>query len=140
MTVDRERELATRRIHIGASVKGVMVGDHILAPRSVLSVGAEGSGADIELPGWTDERFVVISGDPSPLLHLRPGMRVHMCHDEGEDRLVGTFEELVRRGVPIPVPIRVSKLNIGVAEGTSLFVHYLAEGESAERPPQEPAP
>jgi hypothetical protein len=123
---DKDGKLANRRVHIAASVSGVTVGDRILGPGSGVSVGPQGSNTEIELPNWTQPPLVLISGGRDPSLRLQPGMRVNMCHDNGEGRLVGTFEELVGRNIAMPIPIRVSKLNIRIAQGVSVFVHYLA--------------
>jgi hypothetical protein len=57
-------------------------------------------------------------------------MRLHMCHDDGEDRVMGTFEELSAGGVTFPLRLTVSKLNIKVREGVTVLAKYLADGES----------
>ena len=57
-------------------------------------------------------------------------MRLHICHDHGEDRVVGTFEELSASGMTFPLRLTVSKLNIKVREGISVFAKYVVDGES----------
>jgi hypothetical protein len=59
-------------------------------------------------------------------------MRLHMCHDEGADRVQGTFEELSAPGMTFPSRITVSKLNITVRKGVAVFAPYIPEGQ-AER-------
>lgn len=85
-----------------------------------ISLGGEAAG--LVVPGWTGPTVLLMTG--GNLLHLEPGMRLHMCHDNGEDRVVGTFEELAAKGITSPIQITVSKLNIRVR--ISVFTHYLA--------------
>lgn len=95
------------------------------------------SGSDIVLSGLAGHGLV-ISDWPGPdlllvssghLLQLSPGMRLHMCHDQGEDRIVGEFDELVARGLVLPLRINVSKVNVRVRGRLSVFLKYLATDE-----------
>ena len=52
-----------------------------------------------------------------------------MCHDDGEDRVVGEFDELIAQGLTLPIRIKVSKLNIRVRKGLSVFAKYLMADE-----------
>jgi hypothetical protein len=53
-----------------------------------------------------------------------------MCHDRGEDRIQGTFEDLVDAGIAFPLRVTVSKLNIRIREGIAVFAHYVPDGAS----------
>ena len=70
-------------------------------------------------------------------LHLASGMRMHVCHDDGEDRVPSaamsidgedTFEELSARGMTFPLRLEVSKLDIRVRPGVSALGHYEPAG------------
>jgi hypothetical protein len=52
-----------------------------------------------------------------------------MCHDDGEDRVVGEFDDLVARGLTPPIPITVSKLNIRIRDALTVFAKYLTDDE-----------
>ena len=95
-------------------------------PGEEVTVGGDARAA-LVLPGWSDAPLLLIA--EGHLLHLAPGMRLHMCHDGGVDRVVGEYEELRARGMVLPMPITVAMLNIRVRDGLSLFVRYLADDE-----------
>lgn len=104
------------------------VAERVFDSGADVTVGGDASAALI-IPGWVGSPLTVFSG--GAYLHLGPGMRVHMCHDEGEDRVRGTFEELSARGFTFPLRVTVSKLNISLGNGVTVLVHYLPEGTSA---------
>ena len=79
--------------------------------------------ASVIIPGWVASPVLLISGDG--FLHLGPGMRVNMCHAQGADRIVGTYEELVESGVVMPIPILRRRMNIRVQAGISIFAKYI---------------
>ena len=56
-------------------------------------------------------------------------MRVNMCRSDGSERLVGTYEELLAAGVPVPVPIAERAMNIRVRPELSVFARYLRPDE-----------
>jgi hypothetical protein len=62
-------------------------------------------------------------------------MRVNMCGDDGEDRIVGTYEELLARGVTFPITIALRRMNIRVTEGLSVFAKYIDDREEDEQAP-----
>lgn len=104
-----------------------IVTERIFVAGSDVTLGRDAD-AGLVVSGWSGPPLRLIS--EGVLLHLEPGMRLHMCHDRGEDRVQGTFEELIARGVVFPLRVTVSKLNIRVREGTSVFAKYLADGET----------
>jgi len=125
------RNMARRRLRVGVCRRvgetASIVAERIFEAGDDIVLGADAS-EGLAVPGWTGPAVLVIEG--GDLLKLEPGMRIHMCHDKGEDRVVGTFEELVERGVPLPLRINVSKLNIRVRDDISIFANYLAEEAS----------
>lgn len=89
------------------------------------------------VPGWTGPPVLLISADG--FLHLRPGMRVNMCGDHGASRVVGSFEELLASGIPIPIPILRRRMNIRIGEGVSIFAKYVDDRGRAVSSQVEPA-
>jgi hypothetical protein len=63
------------------------------------------------------------------MLHMAPGMHVHMCHDDGEGRLRAAFDDLERLGEVLPLAVAVSKVNVTLSNGLVVYVKYLAESE-----------
>lgn len=122
-----DSRLAGRSIRVTITYASEVVARATFAPGSDLTIGREATAA-LAIPEWSGEDLMLLSA--GHLLHLRPGMRLHMCHDDGEDRVKGTFEELVAAGFSFPMRITVSKLNIRLNERTSIYALYLAEGES----------
>lgn len=113
--------LGGRQIRIGISIdKGPFV-DHILGPDADIVFGTGGPGV-LAVPGWTGPDLRVIS--QGRWLTLGPGMRVIMCHETGEDRMEGEYEELVAGGVSFPVHINVSRLNVRVRQGVVMLMEY----------------
>ena len=109
-----------------------IVGETILSPGVDRVVGG-GPPATLIVPGWTAPPLLVIAGGTE--LHLGPGMRINMCGDDGEDRIVGTYEELLARGVTFPITIALRRMSIRVTEGLSVFAKYIDEREEDERAP-----
>jgi hypothetical protein len=126
--VDR---VAGRRFKIGvccsSPAEARIVAERIFAPGEDVTLGGDTTAA-LVVPGWEGPPLRLVSEGLN--LHLAPGMRLNMCHDGGEDHVIGTFEELSASGFGFPLRITVSRLNIGVRPGISVFVKYLAEGES----------
>ena len=91
-----------------------------------LTVGRDAT-ARLLVPNWSGPTLVLLSKDQR--LYIARGMRVHMCHDDGEDRIVGEFDELVASGLAPPLLVTVSKLNIRVRDGLSVFAKYLRDDE-----------
>lgn len=119
--------LAGRRIRVGVSDNAVIVADVTFEPGSSITIGGDAADA-VRVSGWIGPTLTLIT--EGALLHLAPGMHVHMCHDDGEDRVKSTFDELALRGMEAPLPITVSKLNITIREGLSVYVKYLRDGET----------
>jgi hypothetical protein len=122
--------LAGRRLKIGVCRSSPsdarIVAEGIFEPGDDVTLGAAAS-ATLIVPEWEGPPLRLVS--EGLYLHLAPGMRVNMCNDGGEDHVIGTFEELSARGFTFPLRITVSKLNISVRPGLSVFAKYLAEGE-----------
>src|ERR1700691_1730045 len=92
------RSVADRRICVAVSShrEERIVAEGTFEPGSDISLGLSSPEATLAVPGWTGRDLLLLSDGVS--LHLGPGMRVVMCHDNGEDRIEGTFEELSARG------------------------------------------
>lgn len=116
--------LEGRRIRVGVCREATVIAEATLPSGADVTTGADATAA-LVLADWSGPNLVLISG--GGLLHLGPGMRIHMCHDEGEDRVKASYEELVAQGVAQPIPITVSKLNITVDPRLSVFVQYMLE-------------
>jgi hypothetical protein len=121
--------LAGRRLRACAydNTKKRMVAETIVPCGEDLTVGSEPS-ARLVVPQWSGATLLVLSADHA--LHLAPGMRVHMCHDGGVDRVVGTYEDLVAKGFAFPLVVDVCRLNIRIREGMSVFAKYLSDEEA----------
>ena len=99
-----------------------IVAEELFEPRANVVLG-DAADARPLVPGWSGQNLLLISD--GTLLHLMPGMRLHMCNEGGTDRVVGTFEELVAQGMSFPLRVGVTMLNVRVREGLSVFVRYL---------------
>lgn len=84
------------------------------------------SEANVKVPGWQRPMLSIISD--GKMLNLGKGMRLHMCHDDGEDRVFGSYEELLDAGVKMPIEISCSKLNIRLDDEVAVYVMYIREG------------
>jgi hypothetical protein len=115
------------RVGVYSRLEDRVVAEKIFGPGSDVTIGGD-STASLIVPGWEGPPLRLLSAGIN--LHLEPGMRLHMCNDQGENRVLGTFEELAAGGVSFPLRITVSKLNIGVRDGISVFVKYLGDAES----------
>jgi hypothetical protein len=115
--------IANRRIRIGVYAAAVqrLVAEATFESGADVSVGD--ADADVTIPEWRGPNIDLISAGTT--LHLAAGMRLHMCHDNGEGRIAGTWEELAALGIHFPLTVNVSKLNIQVREGVSLYIHFL---------------
>ncbi len=95
------------------------------------------AGSDITLGGGEDATLRVPAWDEAPIrllasghqLHMEPGMRVHMCHDDGEARVQVDFDGLEQRGLCTPLTITVSKVNVTLPSGRVVYLKYLTESE-----------
>jgi hypothetical protein len=122
MEASKRARIMGRRFKVGVYMRDRgIVTERILEPGADVSLGGD-ERATLVVPDWFDPPQLVIEGTR---LHLEPGMRVNMCHDQGEDHVVGTFEELTAAGLTFPLEIIVSKLNITVRPNISLFVKFL---------------
>jgi hypothetical protein len=119
-TLSRQDRLAGRRLRVGVYVakEDRVVAERVFEPGADVTLGGDAE-AGLVIPGWVGPPLGLFTN--GVLLHLEPGMRLHMCHDEGEDRVQGTFEELSARGILFPLRVTVSKLNIKVREGIAVF-------------------
>lgn len=118
--------LAGRPIRVTITCNSKVVARATFASGSDLTIG-RGSTAVLAIPEWKGEDLMLVSA--GHILHLQSGMRLHMCHDNGEDRVKGSFEELVTAGFTFPMPIPVSKVNVSINDNVSFYALYLAEGE-----------
>lgn len=114
--------LAGRQMRVGIFANGSLFAEHLVAPGTDLILGAGAHGVTA-VPRWTGIDVCLIS--KGRWLLLGPGMAVHMCHETGEERMQGSFEELSQAGVRFPFHINVSKLNISVRPGVVVLVHYV---------------
>lgn len=121
--------VAGRRLRVGVYVasENRIVVERIFSPGANVTVGND-ERAELVVPTWVGPPLCVLSDGVN--LHLGPGMRLIMCHDEGEDRVDGTFDELTASGMTFPLRITVSKLNIKVREGVSVFAQYVPEEQT----------
>jgi hypothetical protein len=123
--------MARRRLRVGVCRRvgetASIVAERIFEAGEDITLGGDAT-AGLAVPGWTGPSVLLIEG--GDVLELEPGMRLHMCHDHGEDRVEGTFEELVAMGVSLPIRINVSKLNIRVRDDISVFAYYLPEEDA----------
>jgi hypothetical protein len=116
--------LAGRSIRIGLKVHSDAIVEQLLPPDANIVFGA--GGADVvTVPGWTDPHLCLLSR--GRWLALGPGMSLIMCHESGEDRMEGTFEELSQAGVSFPLYINVSRLNIRVQKGVVMLMEYMKD-------------
>jgi len=122
--------LAGRRMRIGLKFPDCSIVEHVLASGTDLMFGVGGPGV-FAVPGWTRPDLCLISRGRS--LALGPGMTLHMCHDDGKDRMQGSFEELSQAGVSFPLYINVSRLNIHVNELLSLVMEYMPDKPTPEQ-------
>jgi hypothetical protein len=106
--------LVGRRIRIGVKVHGDGIVEQLLPPDANIVFGGGGAGV-LTVRGWT-----AVAG-----WYWAPGMSVIMCHESGEDRMEGTFEELTQAGVSFPLHINVSRLNIRVRAGVVMLMDYM---------------
>lgn len=121
--------LAGRHIRIGVTVHSAPIVEHLLPPDANIVFGAGGPGV-ITVPGWTGPDLCVISR--GRWLALGPGMSLIMCHETGEERMDGSFEELSQAGVSFPLHINVSRLNIRVQKGVVMLMEYMDQKNSTD--------
>ena len=75
--------------------------------------------ATVCLQGWSEPPMLVVDGED---LLLRPGMRVNMCGPAGENRIVGTFEELFDGDGVRRIAIGNRRVNVCVNARFTLFI------------------
>ena len=75
--------------------------DRIFDPGSTVTLGMHGGNVLVDHGMKTDSLLLVSDGT---LLHLLPGMRVHMCNLVGDCHIKGSYEELTARGVDYNEP------------------------------------
>ncbi len=114
--------LAGRELRVSVTRKTQLVGQAICPPGSDVLVGDEAE-ATVRVPGWPGPMLTIISHGRT--LNLVAGMQLHMCHDDGENRAVGSYEELVNAGTNMPIQISCSKLNIAMNDEVVIYVMYL---------------
>jgi hypothetical protein len=111
-----------RPIRVGVAVNGALVLERTFDAGTDVWLGADTSAA-LFVRQWSGPNTLLISG--GVLLHLAPGMRLIMCDEAGGHWVAGTFEELQENGMTWPLQIPVSRLNIRVQEGISVFVEFM---------------
>jgi hypothetical protein len=104
-----------------------IVAERTFAPGADVTLGGDTT-CGLVVPEWVGPPILLISGDG--LLHLAAGMRVNMCGEGGESRIVGTYEVLKSDGVPMPIPSLLRAMNITIAKGLSVFARYLGDQEA----------
>lgn len=121
--------MAGRRLRVGVYVaqEDRIVADRICGPGEDVTLGCDAS-ATLVVPGRAGPPLMLISEGLNSI-SVR-GCACTCVMTNGEDRVRGTFEELSSSGTTVPRRIIVSKLNIKVREGISVFAKYLADGES----------
>ncbi|MBX3188621.1 MAG: hypothetical protein KF819_16510 [Labilithrix sp.] len=126
-----------RRIRVGVYVAAyeAIVAEYVFAPGADVTLGADDTAA-LRVRGWSGASIRLI--ERGLLLHFSPGMRLIMCDEAGGRRVTGTFEELRDQGMLFPMTITVSRLNVRVRDGISVFIEF----EPPERlvPPASPDP
>lgn len=114
-----------RRLHVAVCESGesasTIVRELVLPPGEDVTIGQLGE-ATVSVPGWHTPPVRLVTGE---LLHLAPGMRVNMCGDSGEDRIVGTYDELLAAGITIPIPLCGRRVNVLIRAGVSVFTKYV---------------
>ena len=114
--------LAGRHLRIGLKILSNPIVEHMLAPGTDVIFGA-GTANAFAVPAWTGPDLCLVSG--GRWLALGPGMSVIACHETGEDRMEGAFEELSNAGVAFPLYINVSRLNVRVKQGLAMLMEYM---------------
>lgn len=122
------QRIAGRRLRVGLyhDRTNQVVAKRVFAPGSDVTIG-NGPDDGLTVPVWTNAPLRLISD--GHFLHFGAGMRLHMCHDEGEHRVVGELQELIALGLTSPIRITVSKVNIRIQDGFTVFVKYLTKDE-----------
>jgi hypothetical protein len=120
-----------RLIRVGLALKDRpgLVAEGMFLPGAEVVLGADKS-AGLVVPGWSGPTVLLISRGTH--LHLGPEMRLLMCDEAGGHRVCGEFEEL-QQGMRFPLEIPVSRLNVRVQEGVSVFVELTEVGRRAAR-------
>lgn len=109
-------------MRVAVAVEGTLVAEKTFDAGTDVTIGT-GPNAGLEVPGWRGPNVLLISA--GVLLNLSPGMRLHMCDEAGDHRVVGTFDELAAMGLTFPLEVPVSRLNIAVQQGLSVFVVFV---------------
>jgi hypothetical protein len=116
-----EDRLARREMRVGVVRKGTLILSVELPPGTDVVLGSD-SIATVIVSDWTGSSLTLVRA--GRWLELGPGMNVHACHDQGEDRLVGSFEELHDLGLSSPIYMNVSRYNIHVADDLSVLIEF----------------
>ncbi len=114
--------LAGRNIRIGLKVHSDQIVERLLPPDANVTFGL-GEAGSVAVSGWAGPDHCLISR--GRWLSLGPGMSLIMCHESGEDRVDGTFEELSHAGLQFPHYINVSRLNIRLQKGIAILMEYV---------------
>jgi hypothetical protein len=115
------------RVAVARRADRAIVAEGLFEPGANLTLGA-GPEASLVVPGWTGAPLTLVTG--GPLLHLASGMSLHMCDENGEHRVKGTFRDLARRGISSPILLTVAKVNLDIGNGVSVFIKFIpAEAE-----------
>lgn len=112
-----------RRVRIGVKIPNQPIVQHLLAPGADVVFGS-GASVLFAVPGWLGPDLRLVSR--GRWLALGPGMSLIACHETGEDRMEGAFEELQAAGVPFPLFVNVSRLNVRVKEGLAVLMDYVS--------------
>jgi 8-oxo-dGTP pyrophosphatase MutT (NUDIX family) len=118
------------RVGIGLKDKAGLASEGVSLPGADV-VLAEDERAGLVVPGWNGPNLLLISRGTH--LHLGPGMRLLMCDEAGGQRVCGELEELQGDGMTFPLEIPVSRLNVRVQDGVSVFVEFIEVGRRAAR-------
>jgi hypothetical protein len=112
-----------------SNAAGGLIAERVFDPGSDVTIGT-GPTDGLIVSAWVGPSLLLISR--GILLHLQSGMRLNMCHDSGEDRVQGTFDELIAAGMTMPIRINVSRLNIALGNGMSVFAKYVSDALRSE--------
>jgi hypothetical protein len=117
---------ASRQLHLAVcrstEDNATIIFETTVPAGSDVTIGATPA-ASLVVAEWSDAPFLLIAA--GAMLHLSGGMRVNMCGDNGERRVVGTFEELRAAGVTMPIAIDGRRMSIRLRAGLSVFAKYL---------------
>ena len=103
--------------------RAVIVFTAEFAPGSTVCIGADPSSDVVVDRNYGIQRHeLIVRGDS---INLDPQMRLHMCGEHGEDRVRGSYDELVASGIAMPIAA-CSRVNVTLRSGSlAVFMKYV---------------